>query len=85
MKTRPDLAAYALAALCVLVAGALGALHVAVPEFVPFIGLTAMGAGAGVSYGGGASSTPPPAAAAAVPPARASAEPVTGVFSRIAP
>jgi uncharacterized membrane protein YccC len=80
VKTRPDLAAYVLAALCVIAAVVCTVLHVSTPEFVPFIGLTAMGAGAGVSYAGSSSSSSPSSSAV-----KASSEPVTGVFSRVAP
>lgn len=46
---RPDLAAYALAALCVIGIIVLAALRVAVPEILPYLAVFALGGGAGLS------------------------------------
>lgn len=84
---RPDLAAYALAALCVVGIIVCAALKVPAPDFLTFAGTTALGIGGGVSLQGATTAATEPApAAASVPAPRPAApqpltsEPATGVF-----
>jgi hypothetical protein len=90
--TRPDLAAGVLCALCVAGIVLLAALHLPIPEVLPFLAVGALGVGGGASLPGGGTPAPAPLelapAAAAPAPLTAApltaapliAEPPTGVF-----
>ena len=67
MKSRPEIAAYALAALVVICITALSIAHVAVPSVLEGVLLVASGAGAGVSHPRGASPADTPARRVAAP------------------
>jgi Na+/H+-dicarboxylate symporter len=80
--TRPDLAAGVLCALCVVGIVLLAALHLPIPEVLPFLAVGALGVGGGASFPGGGTPAPAPALEPAPAPAPVplTAEPPTGVF-----
>jgi hypothetical protein len=82
--TRPDLAAGVLCALCVAGIVLLAALHLPIPEVLPFLAVGALGVGGGASLPGGGTPAPAPRelapAAAPLTAAPLIAEPPTGVF-----
>jgi hypothetical protein len=89
---RPDLAAYALVALCLVALVVLTLFGKTVPDVVTYLAVSALGVGGGVSLQAppapqnlrpAASSSPPPAAnlpAQRPAPLPLAAEPPTGVF-----
>ena len=77
--SRPDLAAYGLVALCLLVIAVLTVLGNPVPDVVTYLAVTALGVGGGVAVQGPTASSAP-AAAPAPAPEPLTTEPPTGVF-----
>lgn len=94
--SRPDLAAYALVALCLLVLTVLTVLGKPVPDVVTYLAVTALGVGGGVALQGPAPQIFPPAASSSSTPAAESlpvprpapvpltSDPTTGIIPRIA-
>lgn len=93
--SRPDLAAYSLVALCLLVLTVLTVLGKPVPDVVTYLAVTALGVGGGVSLQGPAPQMFPPAAPSSTPvaeslpvprpaPVPLTSDPTTGIIPRVA-
>lgn len=87
---RPDLAAYGIVALCLVLIAALSALGHPVSDVFQYVAVTALGIGGGVALQApqpakAADPAADPAPAAAVPAPRAVvADPTTGIIPRVA-
>lgn len=83
--TRPDLAALGLCAILVVAITVLAALHVPVPDVLPYLATGALSAGAGLGLNVGTSSSTSTTSSAPAEPVTVPAQPSAPVLEQAAP